>query len=78
MAGDVLLEIEDLDLFYGKSQALDGVSLHVDEGEIVSVIGPNGAGKTTMLNAISGLVDYDGTIRFKGEDLGERTEREVV
>jgi branched-chain amino acid transport system ATP-binding protein len=78
MAGDVLLEIEDLDLFYGKSQALDGVSLHVDEGEIVSVIGPNGAGKTTMLNAISGLVDYDGTIRFRGEDLGERTEREVV
>jgi branched-chain amino acid transport system ATP-binding protein len=78
MSATPLLEIEDLDLFYGKSQALDDVSLHVDEGEIVSVIGPNGAGKTTMLNAISGLVDYQGTIRFRGEDLGEKTEREIV
>jgi branched-chain amino acid transport system ATP-binding protein len=78
MSATPLLEIEDLDLFYGKSQALDGVSMHVDEGEIVSVIGPNGAGKTTMLNAISGLVDYQGTIRFRGEDLGEKTERKIV
>ncbi|MEF8841600.1 MAG: ABC transporter ATP-binding protein [Haloarculaceae archaeon] len=78
MSAAPLLELEDVDLFYGKSQALDGVSLHVDEGEIVSVIGPNGAGKTTMLNAISGLVDYEGTIRFRGEDLADRSEREVV
>ena len=78
MAGDPLLELEDVDLFYGKSQALDGVSLHVDEGEIVSVIGPNGAGKTTMLNAISGLVPYEGTIRSRGEDLAEHDERDIV
>jgi len=78
MSADPLLELEDVDLFYGKSQALDGVSLHVDAGEIVSVIGPNGAGKTTMLNAISGLVPYDGTIRFKGEALADKPEREVV
>jgi branched-chain amino acid transport system ATP-binding protein len=78
MAGDSLLELEDVDLFYGKSQALDGVSLHVDEGEIVSVIGPNGAGKTTMLNAISGLVPYEGTIRSRGEDLAEHDERDIV
>ena len=78
MSADPLLELEDVDLFYGKSQALDGVSLHVDEGEIVSVIGPNGAGKTTMLNAISGLVPYEGAIRFRGEDLAARSEREIV
>jgi branched-chain amino acid transport system ATP-binding protein len=78
MAGDPILELADVDLFYGKSQALDGVSMHVDEGEIVSVIGPNGAGKTTMLNAISGLVPYEGTIRFKGEDLSGREERAIV
>ena len=78
MSPDTILELEDVDLFYGKSQALDGVSLHVDEGEIVSVIGPNGAGKTTMLNAISGLVSYEGTIRFKGEDLAEKAERDIV
>jgi branched-chain amino acid transport system ATP-binding protein len=78
MSADPLLELEDVDLFYGKSQALDGVSLHVDREEIVSVIGPNGAGKTTMLNAISGLVPYEGTIRFKGEDLSTKSEREIV
>jgi len=78
MAGDPILELSDVDLFYGKSQALDGVSMHVDEGEIVSVIGPNGAGKTTMLNAISGLVPYEGAIRFKGEDLSEKEERAIV
>ena len=78
MSADPLLELEDVDLFYGKSQALDGVSLHVDEGEIVSVIGPNGAGKTTMLDAISGLVPYEGTIQFEGEDLAGKSEREIV
>jgi branched-chain amino acid transport system ATP-binding protein len=78
MSAEPLLELEDVDLFYGKSQALDGVSLHVDEGEIVSVIGPNGAGKTTMLDAISGLVPYEGTIRFRGEDLADKPEREIV
>ncbi len=78
MSGEPLLDIEDLDVFYAKSQALDGVSLHVDEGEIVSVIGPNGAGKTTMLDAISGLIPFDGSIRFRGEDLGPKAEREIV
>jgi len=73
-----LLEVEDLDVYYGKSQALDGISLRVDRGEIVSVIGPNGAGKTTMLEAISGLLDYEGTVRFDGTDLAECSEQEVV
>jgi len=67
-----LLEIEGLDVFYGKAQVLHGVSLAVEEGEFVSVIGPNGAGKTTLFNALSGFTPYRGRIRFDGEDLPKR------
>ncbi len=66
---DPILEVEDLDVYYGKSHALKGVSLSIEGGEIYGVIGPNGAGKTTMLNAIAGFVDYEGTIRYDGTDL---------
>ncbi|WP_244817639.1 ATP-binding cassette domain-containing protein [Caballeronia sp. Lep1P3] len=64
-----ILEIGDVGVLYGKARALDGVSLHVREGEFVSVVGLNGAGKTTLFNAISGLVPYHGTVRFAGQDL---------
>jgi len=64
-----LLEVDDVRVLYGKATALDGVSLHVREGEFVSVVGLNGAGKTTLFNAISGLVPYSGTIRFAGHSL---------
>ncbi|MEA3096885.1 ATP-binding cassette domain-containing protein [Caballeronia mineralivorans] len=63
------LEVEDVSVFYGKARALDKVSIHVHEGEFVSVVGLNGAGKTTLFNAISGLLPYQGTIRFGGRDL---------
>ncbi|WP_254763306.1 ABC transporter ATP-binding protein [Natrinema marinum] len=66
---DPILEVDDLNVYYGKSHALKGVSLSIEEGEIYGVIGPNGAGKTTMLNAIAGFVDYEGTIRYDGTDL---------
>jgi branched-chain amino acid transport system ATP-binding protein len=75
---EAFFSVRDLDVFYGKAQALDGVSIEVNAGEVVSVIGPNGAGKTTMLEAISGLVDYDGEIRFDGTDLGEQSPRGIV
>ncbi|PCR89501.1 ABC transporter ATP-binding protein [Natrinema ejinorense] len=75
---DPLLEIEDLNVYYGKSHALKGVSLSIDEGEIYGVIGPNGAGKTTMLNAIAGFVDYDGSIRYDGTDLATVSPQEIV
>jgi branched-chain amino acid transport system ATP-binding protein len=64
-----LLELGDVTARYGGVQALGGVSLSVDEGQIVSVLGANGAGKTTTLRAISGTVKRSGTLRFAGEPL---------
>jgi ABC-type branched-subunit amino acid transport system ATPase component len=64
-----LLQLEHVGVLYGKARALDDVDLHVREGEFVSIVGLNGAGKTTLFNAVSGLVPYDGTIRFTGRDL---------
>ena len=67
-----MLEVSNLDVFYGKSQALRDVSLRVDEGEIVALVGANGAGKTTLLNSISGLVrPASGSVEF----LGQRIDR---
>src|SRR6185312_2922148 len=60
------LGVEKLNVFYGKAQALEDVSLHVHKGEFVSVVGLNGAGKTTLFNAISGMVPYSGEIRREG------------
>ncbi|HEY0700633.1 MAG TPA: ABC transporter ATP-binding protein [Micromonospora sp.] len=66
----MLLEIENLTLLYGRIQALHGISLHVDEGEVVALIGANGAGKTTTMRAISGLRPVaQGSIRFNGTDV---------
>jgi len=65
-----LLELDDVRARYGPVQALHGVSLSVDEGQIVAVLGANGAGKTTTLRAISNTVRRDGEIRFGGRALG--------
>ena len=67
-----MLEVSNLNVFYGKSQALREVSLKVDEGEIVALVGANGAGKTTLLNTISGLLrPVSGHVEF----LGKRIDR---
>jgi ABC-type branched-subunit amino acid transport system ATPase component len=68
-----LLQVEDVSVLYGKARALDGVSIHVDEGEFVSIVGLNGAGKTTLFNAISGLVPFSGRIGWDGSDLCGRS-----
>ena len=74
-----LLEVENLGAAYGRVRALAGVSLHVDEGEIVTLIGANGAGKTTALRTISGLIRASaGTIRFEGKDLARLSADEIV
>lgn len=65
-----LLEVENLSVFYGSIEALRGVSLRVEEGEVVTLIGANGAGKTTTLRAISGLIEPKrGAIRFAGKEI---------
>jgi branched-chain amino acid transport system ATP-binding protein len=67
-----LLELERVEARYGQVQALRGVSLAVEEGEIAAVLGANGAGKTTTLRAISGTVRRAGEIRFRGESIARR------
>src|SRR5688572_24154976 len=65
-----LLEIQDVTVRFGGLAALQGVSLTIHAGEIVSVIGPNGAGKTTLFNVISGLQEpTEGTVRFLDKDV---------
>ena len=64
-----MLEIDDLHVAYGRVEAVRGVSLALDKGQIVSVIGPNGAGKTTLLSAAMGLLPSRGGLRFEGDDL---------
>jgi branched-chain amino acid transport system ATP-binding protein len=68
--GDVLLELDDIHMFFGKVAALAGVKLKIRKGEIHSVIGPNGAGKTVMMNCINGLYKpQKGSIHFKGRKI---------
>jgi branched-chain amino acid transport system ATP-binding protein len=65
-----ILEVRDLHTYYGSIHALKGISLTVDEGEIVTLIGGNGAGKTTTLNTISGIVRaHSGSVHLAGEDV---------
>lgn len=73
-----LLEIKSLRVLYGKAMALNGLSLSLDEKEIVGVVGPNGAGKTTLLRAISALVPVEGEILFQGDRIDRHPPHEIV
>ena len=75
---DELLRVDNVSVFYGKAQALDNVSLHVNKGEFVSVVGLNGAGKTTLFNAISALVPSTGAVAFDGASLDGQTAGQVA
>ncbi|NIN33904.1 MAG: ATP-binding cassette domain-containing protein, partial [Gammaproteobacteria bacterium] len=74
-----MLEVSNIDTFYGKIQALWGVSLKIDEAEIVALVGANGAGKTTLLNTISGLLHpASGSIEFLGKRIDGLTSYSIV
>ena len=74
-----MLEIKDLNVFYGAIHALKGISLSVDEGELVSLIGANGAGKTTTLHTISGLLTAaSGSITLDGKDLQKVAPNRII
>src|ERR1041384_6955998 len=65
-----MLSVENIDVFYGDAQALDGVSLDVEEGAIVAIVGANGAGKTSLIRTIAGMLrPASGTIRYRGSDI---------
>jgi branched-chain amino acid transport system ATP-binding protein len=67
--GRPLLEARDISAFYGRVHALKPTSLHIDQGELVTVLGANGAGKTTLLRALTRLTPAQGQIFFEGEDV---------
>lgn len=75
----MMLEIENLQVAYGAIQALRGIDLHLEEGEIVALIGSNGAGKSTTLSTISGLMRASqGSVRFLGEELNTVAPQDIV
>jgi len=74
-----LLEVSDLNAWYGQAQALHGVSLAVNEGECLALIGRNGAGKTTTLRSIMGVLrKKTGTIRFRGKDISRLNSHQIA
>jgi len=75
----MLLEVENLSVYYDSIQALKGISLQVGEGELVTIVGSNGAGKTTTLLTISGILrPRQGIIRFQGQDITHLASHEIV
>lgn len=74
-----LLEVNDINVYYGAIHAIKGISFDVNEGEIVTLIGANGAGKSTTLNTVSGLLrSKTGSIHFLGEDIGKVPAHKLV
>ncbi|WP_458354799.1 ABC transporter ATP-binding protein [Peribacillus frigoritolerans] len=74
-----MLKIEDINVYYGNIQALKGVSMEINEGEIVTLIGANGAGKSTLLKTISGLLKpKQGKVLFEGDSIGGKAAQTIV
>ncbi len=74
-----MLEIKDLEVYYGVIQAIKGISFEVNEGEIISLIGANGAGKTTILHTVTGLLSpKKGSIIFEGKDITKTPAHKIV
>jgi branched-chain amino acid transport system ATP-binding protein len=78
-SGEVILDLQDVHTYYGRIHALQGVSLQVRRGEIVTLIGANGAGKTTILKTISGLLHArEGKVTFNGKDITQTPAHDLV
>ena len=74
-----MLEVKDLNVYYGMIQAIKGISFEVNKGEVIALIGANGAGKTTILHTISGLVSpKSGSIVFEGKDIAHLPAHKIV
>lgn len=74
-----MLEVKDLEVYYGVIQAIKGVSFHVDKGEVIALIGANGAGKTTILHTITGLlIPKKGSVMFGGKDITKVPAHKIV
>ncbi len=74
-----MLEVKDLNVYYGAIHALKGISFHLDRGEIVALIGANGAGKSTTLGTLSGILrSRGGSIVFNGEDISQTLSEQIV
>ena len=74
-----MLEVKDLEVYYGVIQALKGISFEVNEGEVIALIGANGAGKTTILHTITGLIEAKaGTVEFEGKDITKMPGHKIV
>ena len=73
-----MLEVKGLNAYYGAIHAVKGVSISVEDGQIVSIIGANGAGKTTLLRSLSGLMPSEGRIMYDGRDISGLTAGEIV
>ena len=74
-----LLEIKDLEVYYGMIQAIKGVSFQLQEGEVIALIGANGAGKTTILHTITGLLEAKrGSVIFDGKDITKTPAHKIV
>ena len=74
-----MLEVKDMEVYYGVIQAIKGVSFEVNEGEVIALIGANGAGKTTILHAVTGLLTpQKGSILFEGKDITKTPAHKIV
>ncbi len=74
-----MLEVRDLEVYYGVIQAIKGISFHVNEGEVIALIGANGAGKTTILHTVTGLLSAkSGNITFNGTDITKIPGHKIV
>ena len=74
-----MLEVKDLEVYYGMIQAIKGVSFHVDQGEVIALIGANGAGKTTILHTVTGLLSpKKGSVVFEGQEVTKIPAQKIV